>query len=39
MREGRGVTFARGRVLGFRKRTVVAHSEGGRVEVNDDGML
>jgi hypothetical protein len=37
MREGRGVTFAEGRVYGLRKRMAVAHSEGGGVKV--DGAL
>jgi hypothetical protein len=37
MREGRGVTFARGHVQGLWERTVVAHSEGGGVEVDDGG--
>jgi hypothetical protein len=39
MREGRGGTFARGHVLGLRKRMAVARSEGGGVEVNGSGAL
>jgi hypothetical protein len=39
MREGRGGTFVKGRVWNLRKRTAVARSEGGGVEVNGGGEL
>jgi hypothetical protein len=39
MRQGRGVTFIKGRVYSLRKRMAVARSEEGGVEVDDGGAL